>query len=87
MRTHESAITSWGRPDTEVDVRALRRYQDILSRIATVGEVLVLVLLVGILIGAIWLFTQTNFENVIFYDGTDMTCVFNGKTGEISNVQ
>ncbi|WP_240533895.1 hypothetical protein [Aeromonas veronii] len=44
-------------------------------------------LLVGILAGAVWLFTQTNFENVIFYDGTDMTCVFNGKTGEIINVQ
>ncbi len=86
MRT-ELASSSWGRPDRDVDVRALRRYQDILSRIAAVGEVLVLVLLMGILAGAIWLFTQTNFENVIFYDGTDMTCVFNGKTGEISNVQ
>lgn len=87
MRSHELAMSSWGKPDTDVDVRALRRYQSILSRIATVGEVLVIVLLMGILSGAIWLFTQTNFENVIFYDGTDMTCVYDGKTGEIINVQ
>lgn len=85
METHE--WSSWGRRDAEVDVRALRRYQAILSRIASVGEVLVFLLLVGILVGVIWLFTQTNFENVIFYDGTDMICVFNGKTGEIINVQ
>ncbi|MGX2038534.1 hypothetical protein ACWJKU_00160 (plasmid) [Methylocaldum sp. MU1018] len=87
MEAHELATSSWGKHDAEVDVRALRRYQAILSRIASVGEVLVFVLLVGILAGAVWLFTQTNFENVIFYDGTDMTCVFNGKTGEIINVQ
>lgn len=83
---HEMATSSWGKRDADVDVRSLRRHLAVLSHIASVGEVLVLALLVGIFAGAAWLLTQTNFENVIFYDGTDMTCVLNGKTGEI-NVQ
>ncbi len=87
MEVQEMATTSWGRHETELDVRALRRYLVILSRVAFVGETLVFVLLAGIMASGVWLFTQTNFENVIFYDGTDMTCVFNGKNGEIVNVQ
>lgn len=82
-----SKLSSWGNRDSEVNVQALHRYQMLLARIGDVGEVLVLILVAAILAGAIWLFTQTNFENVIFYDGTDMTCVLNGDTGEIVNVQ
>jgi len=87
MESRQLAGSSWGKRDTEVDVRAMRRYQATLSRIAYVGEVLVSVLLAGVLASSVWLFTQTNFENIIFYDGTDMTCVFNGETGEIINVR
>jgi hypothetical protein len=87
MGAYELATSSWGKPDAEIDVRALRHYQAMLSRLSSIGEALVFVLLVGILVGVAWLFTQTNFENVIFYDGTSTTCVFNGKTGEIINVQ
>lgn len=87
MNERELATTSWGKQATEVDVRALRRYQTILSRFGSIGEVLVFILLVAVAGSTIWLVTQTNFENVIFYDGTDAICVFNGKTGEISNVK
>lgn len=87
MYVQESPTTSWGKQDRDVDVRALRRYQTMLSRIALLGEIFVFVLLVGVASASIWLVTQTNFENVIFYDGTDSTCVLNGKTGEISNVK
>lgn len=87
MNTRGLATTSWGKQAKEVDVRALRRYQTILSRVGSIGEVLVFILLVAVAGSTIWLVTQTNFENVIFYDGTDAMCVFNGKTGEISNVK
>jgi hypothetical protein len=87
MNAHELTTTSWGKPEIEVDVRALRRYHSILSMIGSIGETLVFVLLAAVAASSIWLVTQTNFENVIFYDGTDATCVFNGKTGEISNVK
>jgi len=87
MEAHELANSSWGKPDEWVDVRALRRYQTVLSRIAYAGEVLVFVLLVGVLVGTI-LLSQTNFENVIFYDnGTEVVCILDGRTGEIVNVQ
>jgi hypothetical protein len=79
--------SSWGMPNTEVDVRALRRYQIILISINSFGEYLCFIQLIGILFGTVWLFAQTNFEDVIFYDGTEMTCVFNGETGKITNVQ
>lgn len=87
MEERQWATSSWGKHDAGVDVRAMRRYQGILSSIASAGEALIFVLLAGILAGLVWLLTQTNFENVIFYDGTDMACVLNGKTGEIINVQ
>jgi len=87
MDIYESMTTSWGKRDVEVDVRALRQYQIIQSRIETIGEILVFLLLTGILGSTIWLFSNTNFEDVIFYDGSAMTCVLNGQNGEISHVQ
>ncbi len=87
MAELESAPSSWGHHDAEIDVKALRRYNAILALMSSIGEWCVFSLLIGLIVGAGWLITQTNFENVIFYDGTDMTCVFNGSNGEIINVQ
>lgn len=86
MAANELSSTSWGRPRTDVDVRALRRYNRLLNRLAEVGEAGVLALLVAGFIGLVWLLTQTNFENVIFDDGTDARCVYHGDTGEITRV-
>lgn len=86
MDMNEQPITSWGNQCTELDVRALRRYQRILSNIALAGEVIVFTLIFGLGLSLVWLF-QTNFENAIFWDGTETTCVLDGKTGEIISAQ
>jgi len=79
--------TSWGTPDIDVDVRALRRYHNLLEQTAAIGEVLFFALLAGIVGASFYLLNETNFENTIFYDGTDVVCIYDGRTGEIVNVE
>lgn len=79
--------SSWGKGSGGLDVRALRRYNRLLKIFALTGEILVpLLLLVYLVVAGVFLYTG-NFENVIFQDGTSLSCVLDGTTGEISNVQ
>lgn len=87
MNEQELTSTSWGRQERDVDVRTLRRYQTVLSKLGAIGEGLVFILLIAVGCASIWLVTQVNFEDVIFYDGTDSICVLDGKTGKITNVK
>ncbi|MBK4987462.1 MULTISPECIES: hypothetical protein [Pseudomonas] len=88
MDRFESTSTAWGAgAGDDVDVRALRRYNRILAVLLDIGEWACLALLPCVAIAAIWLVTQTNFENVVFYDGTDSICIYDGTTGEIRNVE
>jgi len=87
MDVDDSTQTSWGKGSGHLDVRALRRYNRILAALSSVAEWLAMALIPAILVGVIWLVFYTNFENAIFYDGTDMICVFNGDTGEIRYVR
>ena len=83
-----SISTSWGSSSGEdVDVRALRRYNRLLGVLLNVGEWICMGLLPFVAVAALWLVTQTNFENVVFYDGTDSICIYDGTTGEIRNVE
>lgn len=83
-----STTTSWGSgTGDDVDVRALRRYNRMLGVLLDIGEWACLALLPCVAVTAIWLVTQTNFENVVFYDGTDSICIYDGTTGEIRNVE
>lgn len=79
--------TSWGQPTVEIEIRAKRRYQQLLRYSASIGEGIYFGLLALIGLGVIWVLTAMNFENAVFYDGTAMVCVLDGETGEISNVQ
>ncbi|WP_024717373.1 hypothetical protein [Pseudomonas putida] len=80
--------TSWGSGAGEdVDVLALRRYNRLLGVLLDIGEWACIGLLPCVAVAAIWLVTQTNFENVVFYDGTDSICIYDGTTGEIRNVE
>ena len=80
--------TSWGSGAGEdVDVRALRLYNRLLGVLLDIGEWACISLLPCVAVAAIWLVTQTNFENVVFYDGTDSICIYDGTTGEIRNVE
>jgi hypothetical protein len=74
---------SWGRRSDHHDVRAMRRYNVLLRKLATVGECVVYLLAVLSAALFLWFLYFGNFENVIFTDGTDLTCVLNGSTGEI----
>ena len=83
-----STTTSWGSgTGDDVDVRALRRYNRMLGVMLDIGEWACLALLPCVAVAAIWLVTQTNFENVLFYDGTASVCIYDGTTGEIRNVE
>lgn len=87
MDAVERLRTAWGRPPEHRDIRALRRYNRVLHRLSIAGECLagaLTALVVGIFIA--FLFTG-NFENIIFTDGTSLTCVFDGNTGEIIDAQ
>lgn len=77
--------TSWGKRNDQIDVRSLRRFKLILTTAESIGEMLVFVVLFCCLCTTGWLFTNQSFENVIFFDGSEATCVLNGATGEIKN--
>lgn len=77
--------TSWGKRNDQIDVRSLRRFKVILKTAETIGEWLVFFVLFCSVCSIGWLFAKQSFENVIFFDGTEATCVLNGATGEIKN--
>lgn len=79
------AASSWGKRAEQGDVRALRRYNALLQRLMGIGETTVYVLAVLVATLFLWFLYTGNFENVIFTDGTDLTCVLNGATGAIVN--
>ena len=75
----------WGKRAQPSDVRALRRYNAMLLRMASAGEVSVYVLATLSTALFVWFLYWGNFENIIFTDGTELTCVLNGSTGEMIN--
>lgn len=79
------AASAWGKRAEQGDVRALRRYNALLQRLMVVGEASVYVLSTLVVALFLWFLYTGNFENVIFTDGTDVTCILNGATGEIVN--
>ena len=81
------AYTSWGKPPEHRDVRALRRYNAILRRLARVGEGAVYLLAVSVIGVFLWFLFTGNFENAIFTDGTSLACILDGNSGEIVNVK
>lgn len=87
MDAQQTTTTSWGAGTSELDVRALRRYNRFLAFCSNTAEWLAMALIPVIFGGVIWLVLFTNFENAIFYDGTDLVCIYNGETGEIRNVE
>jgi hypothetical protein len=80
-------VSTWGNTGEKVDVRALRRYSAWLARVLNACEWIAIVLVVAIALAMGGTLAYLNFENVIFTDGTDQTCVLDGSTGVISNVQ
>lgn len=86
MDTSESSYSSWGKPSERLDVRALRRYNVALNSLVRVGEFLVYALSFAVVAAFLWFMFYGNFENAIFTDGTSLTCIFDGTSGEIVDV-
>jgi len=79
--------STWGKPAENKDVRVLRRYNRLLRILSAIGEITVYVLIVlGVLVCGGMLFFG-NFENTIFTDGTSVSCMLDGSTGEIVDVK
>lgn len=83
----ESHETSWGKPPIHDDVRALRRYNRLLQQLSAVGEGLIYAGLVVWAAATLAMVFTGNFENLIFKDGTTLSCILDGNTGEITNVR
>ena len=81
----DQASSAWGKHAESGDVRALRRYNALLLRMVSAGEASVYVLTVLTSVLFVWFLYTGNFENIIFTDGTDRSCILQGATGEIVN--
>jgi hypothetical protein len=86
MHTPELPFSSWGKPTHHLDVRAVRRYNAILRLISHVGEGAYFVMATGAICMFFGFLFFGNFENAIFSDGTSLTCMLDGITGEVVNV-
>lgn len=78
--------SSWGRPVTEHEPRAVRRYIAVLNRLGTTGEVACVLLGLAFLAGLGSMVAYTNFETAVLEDGTEARCLYDGETGEVYSV-
>lgn len=61
----------------------LRRYEKFLSTINKGLLVLLIVSMIAVLLLSVKFLLFTEFEIIVFSDGTDVTCIFNPLTGEM----
>ena len=87
MDTADSQQTAWGVRPSHDDVRAIRRFNRILQAMANAGEFMVFTLIAVVLVLALLMVFTGNFENIIFNDGTELSCIYDGKTEGIVNVR
>jgi len=80
-------FTSWGKPPEHREVRVIRRFNRLLHATETTGEWLAISLSLLWVTGALTFLLTGNFENLKFEDGTTLSCVLDGQTGEIRNVR
>jgi hypothetical protein len=78
--------TDWGKQPRFDDVRAFHQYNRFLRRGVLVGELLVCALVVVTVSTFLGFLYSGNFENLIFWDGTDHACILDGNTGQIDSV-
>jgi hypothetical protein len=75
---------SWGCRSPPQDIRVFEQYNRLLRRLGKVGEWTVWVLFVATLGTYLRLLAVGDFENVVFWDGSNRACVLVGATGEIA---
>ncbi len=87
MDQQDGNFTSWGHDPEHFDVRALRRYNALLHKLVVAGEWAVVILTLATVICFVGVLFFGNFEDIIFTDGTSLSCILDGNTGEIVNVK
>lgn len=80
-----NGATSWGQPRVEHNYKRLGQLKGAYRRLYSIGEVTALVLVACIAVTAITMTFTINYQNLIFDDGSGLTCVLDGKTGALSN--
>lgn len=85
MDAQELLYTTWGKAPDKQDIRAIRRFNDVLRKLAGAGEVLAFVLAIASVAAFLWFLFYGNFEIAIFTDGTSFTCLFDGSNKDIVN--
>ena len=85
QQTHESVLfsTTWSEPEKDFDRRACRAYLHLLIQLEWAGKILLVIFFLSFVIGASALLLGKNFEQIIFTDGTEVTCLFDTETGQI----
>jgi len=78
--------SSWGHRVDEIDPLAIKRLNRFLKSLSNTGENICILFTFILMITITALLLTTNFENVIFFDGTTDLCIFSSKTGEVIHV-
>ncbi len=78
---------TWGHRSPPEDIRVFEQYNRLLRALVRAGEWTVLVLFVATLSTYLGFLAAGNFENVVFWDGSNRACVLIGATGEIGGGQ
>ncbi|MFD1246136.1 hypothetical protein [Paralysiella testudinis] len=79
----ESISTTWSEPEDNFDKRTYRRYLAILVQLEWAGKILLAIFVIIFIAGTTSLLLLKNFEQVIFTDGSELTCVYDTETGKI----
>lgn len=79
--------SSWGHKVHEINVRSVKRTNRVLRLLNEVGEKACIPISIIIVICMLYFLIFTNFEYVIFYDGTNDICVLSDTTNGVSHVE
>lgn len=79
--------STWGHKVHEINVRALKRTNRVLHVLNEVGEIACIPISIFIVVCMICFLLKTNFEYVIFYDGTNDICVYSDITNGVNHVE
>lgn len=78
--------SSWGSRERKIDARAIKRVNQLLKIAENLGTNFCIFLVVILMALIPFFILSTDYENVIFYDGSNDICVM-GKNGVIEHVR
>jgi hypothetical protein len=78
--------STWSEPCEEFDKRELERYFVFVKFLENTGKLILVLLILGLfLVITTFLFTG-EFEQIIFTDGSELTCIYDNSTDNIVSV-